>query len=367
MDNNFDSSCLAFLSSRRKLSKRPIGRILVDGGFISGADLEIALAEQRHTNELLGEILVRMGLINPVELSAALSVQRELASLDSAVKAGLLTRQLLGELLMRTKHITPEQLEFALREQELSGEKLGEVFLRLGILSEPELHAVLGAQREQEAFQPPVSFRLGEILVSANLISRRQLEGALDKQRLTGQRIGEVLVDSGYVGHEHVTAALSIQRKLLTAALMAVLSLSAIAETQAYQDNMRTAKASLTVSATVRGFAKLKVLRQSAEIVVTPRDIRRGYVDVPAGTAIDVQSNTHYYLVFEGLDAPFKAVHINGLRSGEVVISSGVGLIEQPYTNPGKFLFEISYRFMLSEDAHPGTYAWPLNISVSPA
>ncbi len=45
-----------------------LGRLLVDGGFISPVDLERALETQKHSNEMLGEILIRIGVLDPAEL-----------------------------------------------------------------------------------------------------------------------------------------------------------------------------------------------------------------------------------------------------------------------------------------------------------
>src|SRR5687768_2174210 len=53
--------------------------------------------------------------------------------------------------------------------------------------------------------------RLGELLVTANIISREQLDQALALQRDTGQKLGKVLVDRGFVSETQVTQILSQQ------------------------------------------------------------------------------------------------------------------------------------------------------------
>ena len=45
-------------------AKRHIGRILLDGRFLSQQDLDHALIEQTRTKELLGQVLVRMGVLS---------------------------------------------------------------------------------------------------------------------------------------------------------------------------------------------------------------------------------------------------------------------------------------------------------------
>src|SRR5687768_17974495 len=53
--------------------------------------------------------------------------------------------------------------------------------------------------------------RLGELLVTANIISREQLDQALLLQRESGQKLGKVLVDRGFVSKTQVTQILSQQ------------------------------------------------------------------------------------------------------------------------------------------------------------
>jgi hypothetical protein len=344
-----------------KLTKRPIGRILVNGGFISERDLELALQKQKETSELLGQVLLRMGMIMEAELNAALSVQRDLASSEDALRAVSGMRNILGELLSQAGNVGEPAF---LREPLSAVEPTGLVPPGLKDMTEAELDAFL-SDRGVEACQSPVCFRLGEILVASGLITRRQLEEALERQKYSDKKIGELLVEAGHVEHHHVSAALSIQRKLIAAALAAALSLSATEGARA-QDGVRTAKAAITVTAMVKGYADLKILHQTPEVVITAKDVERGYAEVPAATTIDIKSNTRYLLAFEGLDEPFKEVRVSGLKdSGDVVIA-GSGFVELPYTQPGKFLFVLGYRFRLAETAHPGTYAWPIRISIVP-
>jgi len=52
----------------------------------------------------------------------------------------------LGDLLVRKKVITPEQLEKALEEQKNSGERLGSVLTKLGLVQESELLTFMSNQ-----------------------------------------------------------------------------------------------------------------------------------------------------------------------------------------------------------------------------
>jgi hypothetical protein len=128
------------------------------------------------------------------------------------------------------------------------------------------------------------------------------------------------------------------------------------------------AAAQLTVSATVLKHASLKVLGQPAAVVVTEADIARGYVDVaaPAQIAIKCNSSRGYMLEFANEGDFMRQILVRGL-SRDVQLSPAGGAVMQPYTGHGltRTTLELGFRFVLSESARPGTYAWPLQLSVS--
>ncbi len=210
-------------------SRRPLGQILIDGGFIESDHLELALEVQKHSNELLGQVLVNMGVLDKTDLDAALSIQDHLSSLEDAVRSAAGIRKMLGSLLLMTGKVTPEQLDFALEEQKITGERLGDILVKMGLLSEPQVDSVLRFQQNQELGQTqPSPLRLGEILISSGYITRVQLSDALQKQQQSRKKLGEVLVEEGYAHPHQVNRGINLQRKLLRAVLVTVVSLSAL-------------------------------------------------------------------------------------------------------------------------------------------
>lgn len=354
-----------------RLTKRPLGRILLDGEFISPYDLERALEQQTHTNELLGEILVNMGILDPIDIKAILSINKDLASLEDAVKLAAGVRRLLGELLLQARRITPEQLDLALLEHQQTGEKLGDVLVRLGFITRSELEAVLKFQQYQETeVETSGRLRLGEILVATNQISRDQLEDALSRQKVSSEKIGDILVRAGHIKPYQLSYALRLQNKLLTAVLVAVLSLapwSNVQSSESLPQDTTSSSTGITATEQVQSHTALKVVFQNSELIVTYADILRGYVDIPFATHVEIRNENlaGYLIVFNGMGGPFKEVIVKGLGR-EATISSNGGWIAQPYNGRDPVMIELSYRFILSENAQPGTYAWPLTISVSP-
>ena len=351
-----------------RLVRRPLGQILLDGEFISHDDLARALELQKHTNEMLGEILVRMGVLDAADLKAVLSVNKDLSSLEEAVNLAAGVRQLLGELLLKSGRISAQQLEHALLEHKRTGEKLGEVLVRLGLITRSELDAVLIFQQNQE-HQAATSGRLklGEILISTGKIARGHLEDALSRQELSKKKIGDILVKEGYVRPHQISHGLKLQNKLLKATLVAVLSLVPLSGVQS-SDVLQDAgsRGDIAASQEVQTHTALKVVFQTRELTITQADILRGYVEVPIASHIEIKNENlaGYLVVFEGPNGPFKEIFVKGLGE-EVQISSGSGWIAQPYNGRDPVMLELGYRYILSENARPGTYAWPLTISVS--
>lgn len=56
--------------------------------------------------------------------------------------------------------------------------------------------------------------RLGDLLVRENLITEKQLESALAKQKSTGRKLGEILVEDDYVNARDIVKTLQIQLKI---------------------------------------------------------------------------------------------------------------------------------------------------------
>ncbi|MFQ5465563.1 MAG: hypothetical protein ACE5EI_06520 [Thermodesulfobacteriota bacterium] len=354
-----------------RLTKRPLGRVLVEGGFISPGELEAGLAEQAKTGETLGTILVARGALSRRDLKAALSAQTRLASLDDALQAVSGQGRMLGELLTLANRVSAGELREALEEHSRTGKMLGEVLTSRGLITADELEAVLAFQRNLRCKATSGSgFRLGELLVATDHITCEQLQDALHRQRASRKKLGTVLVEAGYAEKRHIDYALKLQRKLLAAALASVISYAAVRDAAAGTDatvESASPDVSISVMASVRPLATLKVLNQPGEVVITYADITRGYVDVTAPSRLQVRNNSPagYLMVFEYSDWAFSEVRVMGLGT-DVVFRSGASWVARPYVGKGPSIVELRYRFLLSKNIEPGTYAWPVKTSVEP-
>lgn len=345
--------------------ERFFAKLLVDGGFISPEDLEAGLARQKQNGDPLGETLVGMGRLDPLELKVLLAVSGNVASYDDTLQAAAGERVRIGELLLKAERITLDQLGLALNEQKQTGEKLGEVLVRRGWLTKYELDAVLAFQGRQGTGSASERARLGHILLSAGLITSGQLNEALARQKLTGKRIGELLIEAGYVQPRHIDWGLKFQAKMTAASLIAVLAMAGVFDAREAVA-AGTAETTMTITARVLERTNLRVLSQIPEIVITDADIRRGYVEIPAGTQIAVRTNNPagYLLQFESggeVERLFRSVEVTAMGRNIQLAPQG-GWVPMPYMR-GESTLALGYRFTLSETAAPGVYPWPLMVS----
>jgi hypothetical protein len=146
----------------------------------------------------------------------------------------LMGDMILGQILLQRGHVFEEHIHQAIKVQKTTSMRIGDVFVKIGACSRAQVADALQYQsqlrRLRESLPPPPHMPskagadtrgtglkivgevlLGEILIERNVISRRQLERALEVQKQTGSRIGEALVKIGATTLEQIEQALRIQ------------------------------------------------------------------------------------------------------------------------------------------------------------
>jgi hypothetical protein len=153
---------------------------------------------------------------------------------------------------------------------------------------------------------------------------------------------------------------------LVSAALVAAISLATGCPTQAEAAGSITQ--TITVTARVAPWVKLNLEHQQMQLTVTPDDVARGYIEVPAASRFAVTTNNRagYALIFQPHAGIFRSVAIHGLGASVEFGASGGTVIQSGAENGvARTLFELGYRFYLAEGVQPGSYFWPLSVSVS--
>jgi|GEM_PF-1233493 hypothetical protein len=119
----------------------PIGDLLVNLKKIDANQLQAALSEQAKLNVKLGEVLVNQGFITQQELDLALAVQN-----NRNPEAPMLARKKLGDLLLDQGTITTAQLQAALENQNLTQKRIGDVLLEMGFVNQTDIDSALKLQ-----------------------------------------------------------------------------------------------------------------------------------------------------------------------------------------------------------------------------
>ena len=285
------------------------------------------------------------------------------ASVDDILDAAAGPREPIGELLLEAGRLTRAQLDCALAEQRSTKEKLGQVLVRKGWLRRAELVALLAFQNRLDAKRRRAGpLQLGNLLVSTGRITSEQLQDGIARQSRSKQRLGEALVDAGAITDEDIARGLKLQRILVGVALAAAFALSGTPK-QARAAPASSGSSTMQVSANVLPYLRLRVLKQTASLDVTPEDVARGYIDVPAGTDLMARTNDRngFSLSFDARSTVFRKAQVTGLANGLEIGPDG-GLSHQPFTG-SQMLMRLSYRFFLAPEVGPGSYSWPLQIS----
>jgi len=113
----------------------------------------------------------------------------------------------LGELLVESKVITPEQFNQAFDMQRLHPEKpIGQLLCSMGFLSRADLEEVLDSNKKRR--------KLGEILISQNILNEERLDSALKTSLSEKEPLGKTLLRQRLVGEEQLARAVASQYDL---------------------------------------------------------------------------------------------------------------------------------------------------------
>jgi len=120
----------------------------------------------------------------------------------------------LGEVLTDQGLLTEEALSKTLREQEEHREKrVGDILTDKKAVNRAELEKAL--KKARRSSQIPKNAKVGEILIAAGLVSRRQLkEGLLSQLNEKKEKIGSLLVRTGLITENQLLFALAHKFKL---------------------------------------------------------------------------------------------------------------------------------------------------------
>jgi hypothetical protein len=197
-------------------------------------------------------------------------------------------------------------------------------------------------------------------MLSASINMEAQLRDTLEQQKHSPMKIGELLVEKGYLQKNQVDQGVRLQQILASVTLGTLIALSVPVVVHA-----GVSTAGFSATASVKKVARLTVLHQQEQMVITREDIAKGCMDVHAASRVEIRNSslTGYMINFELEEGPFQHVLIRGLGA-ELQIDFGGGWVLKPHSR-GSEILELTYRFILSSDTKPGTYNWPIRMSAA--
>lgn len=129
--------------------------------------------------------------------------------------------RLIGSLFVERGLVSESQLRVALELQRETGEQLGQILVSQFGVSRKELARVVADQWREMSGDTTEGQRssrwrpLGEIFITRGFVSEEELDGALRRQRKTGERLGEALVALGVISKFELAGALGEQMAAL--------------------------------------------------------------------------------------------------------------------------------------------------------
>ena len=122
---------------------------------------------------------------------------------------------------------------------------------------------------------------------------------------------------------------------------------------------------SVTMGVSVKVVARtvLSVVEEPAEVVVSPADVARGYVELPDALSFHVHSNNPggYLVLLRSTGGPFAGATVSW-ASSEVSVTSTEAWIAQPYRR-GIHRVVATVRLAIPPGVAPGRYHWPIAVT----
>jgi type IV pilus assembly protein PilB len=221
-----------------------LGHRLLRHRLITEKQLEEALALQEPGGEPLGKLLINLGYLREADLYGVLAEQADVPFMASVAEleipdevSSLMLRsdavklqavpirddgdaymvvttdpkkrpdiQALFSKVVKVTMVPPSELEFLIERIYAQKGRLGESLVQSGKVNREQLAEALKVQRKAGKSKP-----LGEVLVELGYVSGDEVERALAKQRAGGGRLEDTLVQSGKLSPEMLARSLAVQ------------------------------------------------------------------------------------------------------------------------------------------------------------
>lgn len=183
-----------------------IGKLLVNQKVISADELEEILWKQKVSRQPLGKILVSLGACSQKDVDEY--VQAHDAPFQQQIDEAAMATHLL-----KTEKINRVQLDEAMRIQQRGRQVLGEMLVAYGLCKAEDIDNVVALQKEvRDAYRSGLE-RLGDLLIKKGMVPGHLVEEALDMQHLGRQPFGAILIATGACTAADINLALDVQKQ----------------------------------------------------------------------------------------------------------------------------------------------------------
>src|SRR5262249_13240047 len=190
---------------------------LLENRLVNVAQLSEALEMQQKSGQKLGQVLARLGYVSEEDLVAVVAKQLGMPTFNvdhRMVEKEWLKKfphQSAEELLALPVRFVNGALEVVCGNPSLPGLKprLETILgcpVRLGLADDNEVRLAITCA--YSSVEGRSGLLLGELLVTAKIITAEQLRSALQTQKQTGRRLGEVLQDQKLISARTLARAL---------------------------------------------------------------------------------------------------------------------------------------------------------------
>lgn len=200
---DIDSYARAFgVEFQSEIDDINLGNHLVKIGTIPEIVLDEARRLQVRGRQVLGEMLVSLGLCSNQDIEGSLRLQSELRDRH---RSGV---ERLGALLIEHRQVKPTKVEEAVQLQSLGRQPIGAILVALKACSVKDVMLALEIQGLWRSKDHASGDRLGEILVKQGIITEAQLHEPLLEHMREERPLGRILINRGICTPEHIIDAL---------------------------------------------------------------------------------------------------------------------------------------------------------------
>jgi hypothetical protein len=187
---------------QQAVDEAAMGNYLVKTETITKTQLEEALRVQQRGRQVLGEMLVAMGLCKNEDIDVIVALQSEVRE---AYRSGV---QRLGDLLIKKGKVPQRLVDEALRTQSIGRQPFGAILTAMGACTTDDVNFALEVQRKWRSRGKDPGDRLGEVLVKSGILTEQQLEAPLLQHMREEKPLGRILVENHVCKPEDIIGAL---------------------------------------------------------------------------------------------------------------------------------------------------------------